>query len=568
MIQNTHKDLLLAKICVLVLIILFTATSLTWAAPPSRTDIEEQNRKARQEDQARRQREQGQDVFLQKGKQGAETVKLPNETPSFIINTIKIEGDEEGRFPWMYELTKKYQGQEIGWQGINIIVKVLTNAFIDRGYVTTRVLIPQQDIATGVLTLQVVPGTIKDFKLSDPAIRADWKSAFPTRPGDILNLRDLEQGLEQMKRVPSQDAEMQLLPGDKPGESIVQITVNQKKPWKVVLSLDDSGSKATGKLQKSETFSLDNLFGINDLFNISFNSDAERKGDQSGTKGDSFSYSFPQGYWTYSLSSSVYKYHQTIDNQGTIFVSSGRTRNLELKAEKLVYRDQTRKTSLAFSLIKSRSKSYIDDTEIEIQRRKTTAAKLALNHKQYNGQAVVDYTVAYKRGVPWLGAQDDPSAGQSNQPTTHYNIWTLDISLTAPVTIGKTKASYNATLHGQYTKDMLYAAEFLSIGNRYTVRGFDGEQTLAAENGWYLRNEISVPIKETGPEIYLALDVGQIGGASAGQSPGKSLVGSTLGLRGTLAGAQYEVFIGKAIKRPAGMDVPDHVLGFQLLYQI
>ncbi|WP_374700396.1 ShlB/FhaC/HecB family hemolysin secretion/activation protein [Sporomusa ovata] len=309
------------------------------------------------------------------------------------MNTIKIEGDEEGRFPWIYELTKKYQGQKIGWQGINIIVKVLTNAFIDRGYVTTRVLIPQQDIATGVLTLQVVPGTIKDFKLSDPAIRADWKSAFPTRPGDILNLRDLEQGLEQMKRVPSQDAEMQLLPGDKPGESIVQITVKQKKPWKVVLSLDDSGSKATGKLQESETFSLDNLFGINDLFNISFNSDAERKGDQYGTKGDSFSYSFPQGYWTYSLSSSVYKYHQTIENLGTSFVPSGHTRNLELKAEKLVYRDQTRKTSLAFSLIRSRSKSYIDDTEIEIQRRKTTAAKLALNQREQRDGSIASYLI-------------------------------------------------------------------------------------------------------------------------------------------------------------------------------
>ncbi|CQR71283.1 hypothetical protein SOV_16450 [Sporomusa ovata DSM 2662] len=57
MIQNTHKNLLLAKICVLILIILFTVTNLTWAAPLSRTDIEEQNRKARQEDQERRQRE-------------------------------------------------------------------------------------------------------------------------------------------------------------------------------------------------------------------------------------------------------------------------------------------------------------------------------------------------------------------------------------------------------------------------------------------------------------------------------------------------------------------------------
>ncbi|SMD05084.1 ShlB/FhaC/HecB family hemolysin secretion/activation protein [Sporomusa malonica] len=567
MLQHKQKYLRVIKTCALILTIFFTNMNLTWAAP-TQTDIEEQNRKARQEEQDRRQRGQSKDVFLQKGKQGTEAVKLPDETPSFSINTIKIEGDEAGRFPWLYELINKYYGQKIGWQGINLIVKMLTNAFIDRGYVTTRVLIPQQNISTGVLTLQVVPGTIKDIKLSDPTIRADWKSAFPARPGDILNLRDLEQGLEQMKRVPSQDAQMQLLPGDKPGESIVQISVVQKKPWKLVMSLDDSGSKATGKLQASETFSLDNLFGINDLFNISINSDAERKGYRYGTRGDSFSYSAPHGYWTYSLASSIYKYHQTIESMGTSFVSSGHSRNLEFKAEKLVYRDQHQKTSMAFSVIKDSSKSYIDDTEIEIQRRKTTAAKLALIHKQYNGQTIVDYTIAYKRGVPWLGAQDDPAASTDDQPTTHYNIWTLDASLTAPVTIGRTKASYNATLHGQYTKDMLYASEFLSIGNRYTVRGFDGEQTLAAENGWYLRNELSVPIKESGPEVYLALDVGQISGASVNQAPGKSLVGSTVGVRGNLGTAQYDVFVGTPIKRPAGMRVPDKVVGFQLLYQI
>ena len=244
-----------------------------------------------------------------------------------MIHTIKLEGNIENRFSWAQDIANHYLDQRIGWQGINIIVKALTNAFIDRGYVTTRVLIPQQDISAGVLTLRVIPGTIKDIKFSDTATKADWRSAFPARPGDILNLRDLEQGLEQMKRVPSQDAEMQLVPVENPGESIVQITVKQKKPRKVVVSLDDSGSKATGKLQASETFSMDNLFGINDLFNVSLNSDAERKGQRYGTRGDSFSYSFPQGYWTYSLSSSEYKYHQTIENMGTSFVTSGRTRN-------------------------------------------------------------------------------------------------------------------------------------------------------------------------------------------------------------------------------------------------
>ena len=41
-----------------------------------------------------------------------------------------------------------------------------------------------------------------------------WKNAFPLKEGDILNIRHLEQGLEQMKRVSSSDVSMKLLPAD------------------------------------------------------------------------------------------------------------------------------------------------------------------------------------------------------------------------------------------------------------------------------------------------------------------------------------------------------------------
>ena len=41
-----------------------------------------------------------------------------------------------------------------------------------------------------------------------------WKNAFPLKEGDILNIRRLEQGLEQMKCVSSSDVSMKLLPAD------------------------------------------------------------------------------------------------------------------------------------------------------------------------------------------------------------------------------------------------------------------------------------------------------------------------------------------------------------------
>ncbi|WP_312340060.1 ShlB/FhaC/HecB family hemolysin secretion/activation protein [Anaerospora hongkongensis] len=546
----------------------FSGASVNAAPDPNRIDDQEaQNRRIRQEAQERQQREQQPDVFLQK-KQSMNLPELPQEELSFPVHTVKLEGQMAERFSWAQEIAKGYEGQNIGREGINVIVKYLSGMFVDKGYITTRIVIPEQDLSSGTLRLSVIPGMIQDIQFANGSSNGSWKSAFPTRPGRILNLRDLEQGLEQMKRLASQDADMQLVPGDQPGNSIVVITLKQAKPWSIQLSLDDSGSKSTGRLQAATTLAIDNLLGSNDLFYISFNKDAERADSRLGTRGDSFFYSIPQGYWTYSLSGYTYRYHQTVNTGGETFRYSGDSDNLELKTEKLFYRDQTRKSTISASLIKSESQSFIEDTEILGQRRDTTAAKLALSHRQYVGKTTIDAQLAYKRGVPWLGAQADPADLTPGSATTRYNLWLFDASITTPVALGHRQAQYNGSLRLQYSPDLLLGSEMFSIGSRYTVRGFDGEKTLMAEKGWYLRNELTLPLANTGQAIYLGVDCGRISGPSAADGTGQFLAGAALGMRGGSKGLQYDVFISKPLKKPAGFDTASYSVGFQLSYTL
>jgi hemolysin activation/secretion protein len=89
--------------------------------------------------------------------------------------------------------------------------------------VTTRVLLPEHDVSTGTLKVALVPGVVRHLRFAAPNTRGIWKSAFAARDGDPLNLRDLEQGLEQMKRVASQDVDMKIEPTESPGESNVVI---------------------------------------------------------------------------------------------------------------------------------------------------------------------------------------------------------------------------------------------------------------------------------------------------------------------------------------------------------
>ncbi len=186
---------------------------------------------------------------------------LPTETPCFRIQSfvldvpatlpdaVRAQGDSalpQDRFAFAREWLDHYSGQCVGKQGVDLIVKGLSQVILSRGYITTRVLVPEQDLSKGTLRLSLVPGVIHQLRFADAATRGTWKSAFPARGGDLLNLRDLEQGLEQMKRVASQDVDMQVVPTETPGESDVVITVKRTKPWTAVASIDNSGQRATG----------------------------------------------------------------------------------------------------------------------------------------------------------------------------------------------------------------------------------------------------------------------------------------------------------------------------------
>ncbi|MFU2144667.1 POTRA domain-containing protein, partial [Gallibacterium anatis] len=90
--------------------------------------------------------------------------------------------------------------------------------------------------------------------------------ALPLTQGDLLNIRDIEQGLENLKRPPHVEANMQIVPADGsqslPGESDLLIDFKQAFPYRLALSLDDSGSKATGRLQAGATVSIENLLSL------------------------------------------------------------------------------------------------------------------------------------------------------------------------------------------------------------------------------------------------------------------------------------------------------------------
>jgi hemolysin activation/secretion protein len=403
-------------------------------------------------------------------------------------------------------------------------------------------------------------------RFAEPQPRATVANAFTMPEGALLDLRDLEQGLEQMKRLPSQDVEIDIVPGVEPGVSDVLVRRAAGRPVRGIVAVDDAGQKATGKYQASATLAIDGPLGLNDLFYVSHNQALDRGGGTRDSRGTNGFYSIPYGWWTFSFGAADFDFRQAIQGAAQTFTNSGESQTLDLRIARILHRSQASRTGAQFRVQRRRSSSFVEDVEIVAQRRRISAAEFSVQHRHRFGDVLVDVSVAYRQGVPWFDAEDPTPDAGPDTPDPRYRLATLDLLVAVPFDLAALPLRYQAVVRAQYTNDALFAQDFFAIGNRYTVRGFDGERTLAADRGWLIRNEFATPIPVPGHEVYLGLDHGEVGGAFSRSLAGARLTGAVAGLRGGFRGLLYEGFVGWALSKPEGFASKSPTLGFQLLY--
>ncbi|OLR19096.1 ShlB/FhaC/HecB family hemolysin secretion/activation protein [Enterobacter kobei] len=504
------------------------------------------------------------DVRLSEPSSGYGRIDFPTETPCFAIQRVEISGkDALPRWLPLQHIASQAEGRCLGGKGINLLMSTLQNRIVDHGWITTRVLAPSQDLKSGTLKLALVPGNIRHVKLTDDSDDyIQLYSAFPAHEGKLLDLRDIEQGLENLQRLPTVEANMEIVPGEKPGESDVVITRKQSKMWRLGLSLDDSGTETTGRSQGGATLSLDNPFSLSDLLYVSASHDLDNKGGK-GSKNYTGHYSVPFGYWMLGITGSDYDYHQTVAGDNADYRYSGKSKNLNVQLSRVLHRSGSQKTSFTYEVMGRETRSYIDDTEVGVQRRQTAAWRAGLQHRHYIGQATLDAGISYQRGTRWFGAQPAPEE-YFGDATALSKIIQLSAGLDLPFELGSQHFRYNVQYQRQSSNTPLTPQEQFAIGNRWTVRGFDGERTLSASHGWYVRNDIAWRTPVPNQELYLGADYGEVGGYTSEPLIGKHLAGGVVGLRGSAFNTGYDLFAGRPFSKPDGFRTSSATLGFNL----
>jgi hemolysin activation/secretion protein len=543
--------------------------ALSQALTDTARDAAEQRRAQERETQQRERLTPETDVQLPLPAQAADTALPTNEAPCFAIHRVSLRGDEADHFGWLLDHLDGPNGRDaplgkcLGAGGVGVVIQRAHNALLERGYVTSRVLAEPQDLSGGALALTVVPGRIRQIRFAEPVSdRATAWNAVPARSGDILNLRDIEQALENFKRVPSAEADIEIVPADAPGHSDLVIRWTQQLPFRLNLGVDDSGSRGTGKYQGSITLSHDHWWTLNDLFYLSLNRDLGG-GDAGGrgTRGATVHYSLPLGYDLLAFTASRSRYFQTVAGFSQDYVYGGTSQTQELRWSRLVHRDAKRKTTLHLRAFARQSRNFIDDTEVEVQRRRVGGWEFGVGHRMFPGAGTLDLNLAYRRGTGAFGSLPAPEEG-FGEGTSRFVLTALDAELQWPFAVGQQTWRYRGQWRAQAHHTPLTPQDRFAIGGRYTVRGFDGESSLSAERGWLWRNEVSTALGRTGQALFIGLDHGQVDGPSSAWLVGKRLTGAVIGLRGGAGPLQYELFTGWPLHKPDGFRTAHMTAGF------
>lgn len=512
----------------------------------------------RQEQQQLLRQSQQQRDDLQRSLSPLPPVESQSETdngPCFYIHKIYIYNATLLSDKKQREIIKPHLNQCVGMSGIAEITRQISDWYIHQGYITSRAFITEQDLSQGELHISVLEGRLDKITLEGSS-SSQLKMAFPGMEGGILNLRDIEQGMEQINRLRNDPVQIEIHPGEKSGYSIVNLTATPEFPLSVSLNFDNSGQKSTGTGQFGGSLTANNVLGIADKWFISggrssdFSSTHDAQNVQAGL-------SIPYGYNLFDYSYSWSNYLSTIDNNGFGWASTGDSISHRFTTSRVLFRDGDIKTGASIGLTHQISNNSLNDVLLDSSSRKLTSLQFGLNHTQKIFGGVATFNPTFSHGVSWLGAEED-NGKNDDLPKAGFKKWSLNGSFQLPVA---DDLWWLTSFYSQWSPDRLYGSERLTIGGESSVRGFK-EQYLSGDNGGYWRNELNyrlltLPLLGQVSSV-VALDGGWLQKDNKDPWASGTLWGAAVGLSATNRYYSSQLTVGTPLQYPDWL-APDHL---------
>lgn len=480
----------------LLCLVVLSCMRSVWADTSVTDLVNQENTRIQQQIQERQKYEQEQ--LLQSAKPPTRievappAVSVIDRGPCLFIQQIDVSGNHLLSTKKINQLVAPYINTCIGTHAIEVLMGKITAAYLNKGYVTSRVYLPEQDLKSGILKLQVEEGKLTELKVTD---QAQGTLSLDTAFGDVkskpLNLRDLEQAIDQINRLQSNNAKMEIIPGNQPGESTVIFDNDPSKRWNGYFTYDNKGQYSTGRNQAALGVSLDNPFGLNDLFSLTYNRSLPFRINHTDSYSGSAMYIIPMGYNTFNFNASRSEYDTTLKTDFNQLLSHGETTTFSGKIDTLLHRGLNNQFRMNAGVTAKDTEAFLEGVKLGVSSRKLSVFDLGFSYSDMIWSGLVNLNFGYAKGLKIFNALEDKSDLPTDMPKAQFDKMTYGISYFRGFNWLGQNLSVSSSFSGQQAFDTLYGSEQFSIGSLYSVRGFN-QNSLSGDHGYAFKNDFSL----------------------------------------------------------------------------
>lgn len=420
---------------------------------------------------------------------------LAEDAPRFDINRYQVDGNSIIPAAEIDQILAPFTGKNSDFGILQQAVEALEQTYRSRGYHAVKVLLPEQELQGGVVKLTVFEVrvgtvTIEGNKHFD---NANIRTSIPElKEGSVPDLDKISMNIRVANENPARKTQMVLQGGERADTTNAVLKVADEKPWKVGVSLDDTGNDKTGTLRLGFLAQHANLFNLDHLLTLQYTT--------SPSKLDKVSiYSFGYRIPLYKLGDSVDLYggYSDVDSgsvqSGVLSLNvSGKGTFAGARYNQNLIRKGSYEHRILYGIDYRNFENNIDFAGTQLG---TTTAALPVS---------IGYTGSYS--IPagsdanfWISlSQNIP--GTNNGETVDYH--NLRAKAPADFFITRAGGAVRAALpedwqakwsfNGQYTAVPLISGEQFGVGGQSSLRGFE-DRELANDVGIASTVELYTP---------------------------------------------------------------------------
>lgn len=192
-------------------------------------------------------------------------------SPSVFIKRVELNGSTVLNRDAIVDVLAKYENRAVKLVELNTLSQSLSLIYYRLGYINSGVIIPDQSLQDGVLTLQAVEGSLSDLSLTgNEDLNRDYLlDRIELGVNEPLNVNALQVALRRIQRDPLIDkVKARLKPVATLGEAALEVEVVEADSKSLSLGIDNHRSPSVGAEAITFAYLDRNLSGRGDALGV------------------------------------------------------------------------------------------------------------------------------------------------------------------------------------------------------------------------------------------------------------------------------------------------------------